>query len=80
MCHRDTWANSIMFRRDSTGKPIGCYLIDFQFLRYSPPALDFMFCIYLTTDRATRYRCFDLLVDAYRDTMRQELVAEGLDV
>ncbi|XP_076241051.1 uncharacterized protein LOC143183415 [Calliopsis andreniformis] len=80
MCHRDTWANNIMFKRDSNGKPIGCYLVDFQFLRYSPPAVDFVFCIYLMTDRATRRRCFDSFVRIYREAMRQELASEGLDL
>ncbi|XP_043263956.1 uncharacterized protein LOC122404119 [Colletes gigas] len=80
MCHRDVWANNMMFKRDSTGKPIGCYLVDYQFLRYSPPAIDFVFCLYLTTDRDTRRRCFDSLVEIYCDTMRRELADEGLNV
>ncbi|KAF3425543.1 hypothetical protein E2986_01315 [Frieseomelitta varia] len=80
MCHRDLWANNIMFKRDSAGKPIGCYLVDFQFLRYNPPAFDFVICFYLSTDRATRRRCHDLLLDVYYDTMKEELSAEGLDV
>lgn len=80
MCHRDLWANNIMFKRDPAGKPIDCYLVDFQFLRYSPPAVDFVLCFYLSTDRATRRRCHDLLLDVYYDTMKKELSAEGLDV
>lgn len=80
MCHRDLWANNFMFKRDSAGKLIDCYLIDFQFLRYSPPASDFVICFYLSTDRATRRRCHDLLRDVYYDTMKEELSAEGLDV
>lgn len=78
--HRDTWVNNMMFKDDAAGKPIGCYLIDFQFLRYCPPAIDFMTSICLITDRATRSRCFDTFVDVYCDTMRMELAKAGLDV
>ncbi|OAD59966.1 hypothetical protein WN48_06731 [Eufriesea mexicana] len=80
MCHRDVWSNNMMFKRDSAGKPVGCYLVDFQFLRYSPPAFDFVACLLLTLDRATRRRCYDRLVDVYYDTMRKELAADGLSV
>ncbi|KZC12479.1 PREDICTED: uncharacterized protein LOC107190555 [Dufourea novaeangliae] len=80
ICHRDIWVNNIMFRRDSTGRPTGCYLIDYQFLRYSPPALDFIFSLYLNTDRAIRNRLYDTFVDIYWDTMTSELKSEGLDV
>ncbi|XP_029046002.1 uncharacterized protein LOC114877505 [Osmia bicornis bicornis] len=80
VCHRDIWPNNMMFKRDSNGKPIGCYLIDFQFLRHSPPALDFVLCLYLTTDRATRRRHFDRFIDVYCDTMKNELASEGLDM
>ena len=80
MCHRDLWPNNIMFKKDSSGKSIGCYLIDFQFLRYSPPAIDFVICFLLSTDRATRRRCNESLINVYCDTMKKELAAEGLDV
>ncbi|XP_076166216.1 uncharacterized protein LOC143146092 [Ptiloglossa arizonensis] len=80
VCHRDTWANNIMFKRDPNGKPIGCYLVDYQFMRYSPPAIDFVLCLLLTTDRATRRRCYDSLVQVYHHTMRRELASEGMDV
>ncbi|XP_017878098.1 uncharacterized protein LOC108623809 [Ceratina calcarata] len=80
MCHRDVWANNMMFKTDSAGKPIGCYLVDFQFLRYSPPALDFVICFFLTTDRATRRRLYNRLIDVYYDSMSKELSSEGLDV
>ncbi|KAL0114688.1 hypothetical protein PUN28_011768 [Cardiocondyla obscurior] len=29
-CHRDIWANNIMFRHDMAGNINGCYIIDFQ--------------------------------------------------
>ncbi|XP_053975513.1 uncharacterized protein LOC128874634 [Hylaeus volcanicus] len=80
LVHRDVWANNIMIKRDSKGKAIGCHLVDFQFMRYSPPAVDFVYSLYLTTNRATRRRCYDSLIELYLDTMRKELAAEGLDI
>lgn len=80
VCHRDIWSNNMMFKKDSTGKPIDCYLVDFQFLRYSPPGLDFMIFLYLATDRATRRRCLDRFVDVYCDNMKRILATEGLDM
>jgi len=80
MCHRDIWANNIMFRHDLAGNINGCYLIDWQFLRYCPPAIDFACCLYLTTDRNTRDRHFDFFAKIYYDSFARGLAEEGLDV
>ncbi|XP_076650633.1 uncharacterized protein LOC143357874 [Halictus rubicundus] len=81
ICHRDIWANNIMFRRDrSAGRINGCYLIDYQFISYSPPAFDFLLSLYLNSDRATRTAHFASLVDLYCDTMTAELASEGLNM
>ncbi|KAK2588554.1 hypothetical protein KPH14_006330 [Odynerus spinipes] len=80
ICHRDIWANNLMFRYDSNGTILGCYLIDFQFIRYCPPAIDAVFCLYLNTDRATRDRHFESLLKIYHETMKRALAEEGLDV
>lgn len=80
ICHRDVWANNLMFKHDSKGSPVGCYLVDFQFLRYCPPAIDAVFSLYLNTDRATRERNYDSLLKIYHETMKRTLAEEGLDV
>nr|XP_033324781.1 uncharacterized protein LOC117219616 [Megalopta genalis] len=80
VCHRDIWANNIMFRRDSDGRPTGCYLIDYQFIRHNPPAFDFLLSLYLNTSRAIRKAHFESFRDVYCDTMSAELAAEGLDM
>ncbi|XP_012531490.2 uncharacterized protein LOC105833925 [Monomorium pharaonis] len=80
ICHRDIWSNNIMFRYDLTGNINGCYLIDLQFLRYCPPAIDFACCLYLTTDRNTRDRNFDSFARIYHDSFARGLAEEGLDV
>lgn len=78
MCHRDLWSNNIMFKTDNGGRPVGCYLVDFQFLRYSLPAHDFEIALALTTSRAVRRECRHLLLDVYYETVRRELAGEGL--
>lgn len=80
LCHRDIWANNIMFKHDSNGTPLGCYLIDFQLVRYCPPAMDVVCCLYLTTDRATRDRYFESLVKIYYETLKESLEDEGVNV
>lgn len=80
ICHRDIWANNIMFRHDLAGNINGCYIIDWQFLRYCPPAIDFACCLYLTTDRNTRDRHFDFFARIYHDSFARGLMEEGLDV
>lgn len=80
ICHRDVWANNIMFRYDLAGKINGCYIIDWQFLRYCPPAIDFACCLYLTTDRNIRDRHFDLFARIYHDSFARGLAEEDLDV
>ncbi|XP_011172555.1 uncharacterized protein LOC105204969 [Solenopsis invicta] len=80
ICHRDVWANNIMFRHDLEGNVNGSYLIDWQFLSFCPPAVDFACCLYLTTDRNTRDRHFDSFARIYHDSFAQGLAEEGLDV
>lgn len=80
VCHRDVWANNLMFRHDHGGVPRGCRLIDFQFFCYCPPEIDFACCLYLTTDRATRDRGFDLFVRVYYESFARNLAEEGVDV
>lgn len=80
ICHRDLWANNIMFKHDSNGTPLGCYLIDFQTVRYCPPAMDVVLSLYFTTDRTIRDRHFESFLKIYHDTLRQVLNEEGLDV
>lgn len=80
ICHRDIWVNNIMFRHDPAGNTKGCYIIDWQFLCYCPPAIDFACCIYLTTNRALRDRYFDTFAKIYHDSFAQNLAQEGLDI
>ncbi|XP_063536701.1 uncharacterized protein LOC134746281 [Cydia strobilella] len=51
--HKDLWINNIMFKYEN-GEPINSILVDFQCVRYGPPAFDVTFFIYNTTSRSFR--------------------------
>ncbi|XP_050670156.1 uncharacterized protein LOC126968954 [Leptidea sinapis] len=53
LIHRDLWTNNIMFRYDGT-HPTDAVMLDFQCVRYGPPAFDIMIFLYLTTSRKFR--------------------------
>ncbi|XP_043271192.1 uncharacterized protein [Venturia canescens] len=81
ICHQDPWANNMLIKRHSkTARPHGFYLIDFQFIRYSPPAIDFMLALYLTTRRKTRDENFEKFTRIYHDHMREELWREKINI
>lgn len=80
ICHRDLWANNFLFKyNEDTGKPEACRLIDLQFICYGIPAIDFMFSLYLTTDRETRRKYQTSFQRIYHDTLSKELGNQGLD-
>jgi thiamine kinase-like enzyme len=51
--HKDLWVNNIMFRYED-GVPVNAILIDYQCIRYAPPAFDIMVFLYLTTSKLFR--------------------------
>lgn len=77
--HRDLWANNILFKKNHLGEPTGSCLIDYQLTRYSPPALDIVMALYLTSDRRTR-KHLNHMIRAYHEELAAVLQEEGLDV
>lgn len=53
LVHRDLWLNNIMFKY-ADGVPVNALLLDFQCLRYGPPAFDLNMFLYMTTTRNFR--------------------------
>ncbi|XP_072948795.1 uncharacterized protein, partial [Epargyreus clarus] len=51
--HKDLWINNIMFKYEGD-TPTNSLLIDFQCIRYGPPAFDVMIFLYLNTSRSFR--------------------------
>ncbi|XP_075150303.1 uncharacterized protein LOC142224415 [Haematobia irritans] len=49
LCHRDSWNSNIFWEYDTNNNqedPIGCRIVDFQLMRYSPPAIDVLNFLY----------------------------------
>lgn len=75
LCHRDLWAGNIFFPLD---KKDAVLLIDFQTCRYTPPAIDLCFSLYLNLCVEERRRLEAKCIDFYYNWLRQDLQDFGL--
>ncbi|XP_055710240.1 uncharacterized protein LOC129805975 [Phlebotomus papatasi] len=82
--HGDLWANNIMFKYEEVDKekkalkPIDGRLVDFQLVRYAPPALDVVTLICNTTDSVLRQDKLDILLEGYYKRLTKELSRFGI--
>lgn len=76
VCHGDLWASNIMMKYEDS-RPIDCLLIDYQLVRYCPPAHDLLFVIYHTTNRRTRAEFKNELIDFYYEKFAESLRMYG---
>lgn len=80
ICHGDLWANNILFRYSTVDRrPLSTKFVDFQLIRYSPPAYDVMSFLHLTTTRHFRKRNLEVLLAAYHQSLVEELSIYGLN-
>ncbi|KAH8366392.1 hypothetical protein KR084_003333 [Drosophila pseudotakahashii] len=70
LCHRDLWAGNIFFPPESTGSAL---LIDFQTCRYTPPASDLNFCLYMNLSSGKRKEIESKCIDLYEKYLVQNL-------
>lgn len=75
LCHRDLWAGNIFFPADQKNEVL---LVDFQTCRYSPPAIDLCFGLYLNLTSVERRRLEDKSIDFYYKWLKQDLQDFGL--
>lgn len=57
-----------------------CFLIDFQLIRYCPPAVDLLFLIYMTTEKDFRKTYMEELLKIYYDCLKQNLNLYNIDI
>ncbi|OXU26931.1 hypothetical protein TSAR_015143 [Trichomalopsis sarcophagae] len=79
LCHGDLWANNILFKYNSEGKPVSCCLVDFQLARYNPPVHDIMCFLQFSTTRQLRADHLDDLLRIYHESVTESLAASSLD-
>ncbi|KAG5669260.1 hypothetical protein PVAND_017151 [Polypedilum vanderplanki] len=77
--HGDLWTNNVMFKYDKDNKIEECKIIDFQFVRYSPPAVDITTVLYSSTTKKFRNMYYEEMLEIYYNTMKNELNKNGID-
>lgn len=80
VCHGDLTTGNIMFRYARGGTiPVEARLVDFQLLRYNPPAHDVMCFLHLATTRGFRETNMDNFLATYYQSFSTELLRHDLD-
>ncbi|XP_065075712.1 uncharacterized protein LOC135699396 [Ochlerotatus camptorhynchus] len=65
---------------DNYDRPIDCVLIDFQLVRYQPPAIDFLCTIYMLTRRFQRNELYDYYAKYYHEQLGEKLRKLNLQI
>lgn len=74
LCHGDLSHVNMMFKIDPKNNlPVDCKLVDFQALRYTPPAHDVMTYLFLNTDKQFRKKHLNELLEWYYIHFHHEL-------
>ncbi|XP_026761736.2 uncharacterized protein LOC113520566 [Galleria mellonella] len=83
ICHRDLWNNNILFHYKKVGetlKPDDCMIVDFQAVRYQPPAGDVMVLLYCNLDPKFREENLNLFLDYYHKELELILIKYGIKI
>lgn len=78
VCHCDLWGNNILVRYNEDNTPESVRFVDFQVVRYLPPACDIILFLYLSLRRSEREKYLSDLLDVYYETFVQELSLNGI--
>ena len=79
VCHGDLWVNNIFFKYDDSNKPIEARFVDFQLIRYNPPASEVMWFLHLVTTKHFRESNMDVFLATYYQSFSSELLNHHLD-
>lgn len=72
VCHGDFCRNNMLFKYDGE-EPVAVKFFDMQTSRYTSPAVDLSFFLYLNTDKTTRDLYWDSLLREYLDCVKSHL-------
>ncbi|KAL1117208.1 hypothetical protein AAG570_004535 [Ranatra chinensis] len=73
LTHGDLWANNVMFSYNSQGTVKEVKIVDFQLVRYYPPAFDVLMLLHLTTSQDFRSKHSEALMLTYHLSLRHSL-------
>lgn len=76
--HADVWCNNFLYLCKESS-PIACKLVDYQTIKYGPPALDIAHFIFSNTRKALRDQHKHELLEFYYTYLNQNLNKLGLD-
>lgn len=76
--HGDCWMNNYLYHY-TKGIPDDIVLIDWQLSRYCTPAADISYFIFVCTDKKTRDKHFDELINLYHHSLKELLDHLGGD-
>lgn len=77
-CHRDPWGGNVFFSKKAPSETATIF-VDFQLCRYSPPAIDVLFAIYLNIRPKERVPLEDQYYSWYYECFAKELQEMGLN-
>ncbi|CAH0585756.1 unnamed protein product [Chrysodeixis includens] len=84
ICHRDLWNNNIMFcyskTEDGRLEPSDCQLVDFQAIRYQPPAGDVMLLLCCNLDPKFREENLEMFLRFYHEELKKILNNYNVDI
>ncbi|XP_075978356.1 uncharacterized protein LOC142978021 [Anticarsia gemmatalis] len=72
LIHKDLWVNNIMFKYEND-TPVNAVLVDYQCIRYAPPAFDIIAFLYLNTNRRFREEREKDVIDHYYSIFEDNL-------
>lgn len=75
ICHGDMWGANIL-----SNKAMDCVLVDYQIMRYCPPAEDLLFMIYINSDRKLRLKHINDFIASYYTSLRRNLEMYNVDL
>ncbi|CAH2058378.1 unnamed protein product, partial [Iphiclides podalirius] len=79
LCHGDCWVNNFMFKRRGNLMDTKICFLDFQAMRYSSPATDIIYFLYLCTDSVFRSKYMEDVLHVYYDSFESFLKLFEID-
>ncbi|KAK9509047.1 hypothetical protein O3M35_006454 [Rhynocoris fuscipes] len=79
LLHGDPWGNNILFKYNDNNQPIEAILVDFQAIRYAPPAVEVLHFLNVGTTNETLLKQ-DELKDIYFSRLTETLALKHIDI